>query len=783
MTNTVDLVTPGANNPIINDPTGNGSVPAYFYNNQAFVIQESVNDEGISLNGVGMVGTMTFVLWYDPLGMFSTSLVLFSATSGNFLTYTSPSYANPTIAAELELTLSNVVIVSSLTNRVGGQPVLNIQTGSWLHLVITYNSVTRVASMYQNGVLVAQNNAVGAIGYDTTPLTSELVCSNPGSGYTTIGLFYGLRIYNISLTAPQVVNLFNTDQPLMYSTNPLVPSNNFLSSLTSYLPLNGDMTDLIGNSAPTALNSTSPAYCELSFNNATLLPDNVTMGFPFSSPCQAISAGIVLTGIYLTPSFSMCGWFQLTANPLSVYQAFILFGTSGLSTVNGYYFFEYYTGANPGSMFWGQYDNPQVFGNINALMILGTWYHICMTYNATNGISTMYTNAEAWTYEHFFPSQSGIQYAMIGSNDANQASPVGYTWHFTVHNVCLSASDILSAYLQERQNSSALSYYVAVVNVYWTSNPTIVTDTSSHSWSTKAGYATLGGTTLPTLAHTATTITGTSNGPLYQYWYASSSTWTVTYNGLTTNSIYNVTFLFVEDSSCSAAGCRIASFLTNGVMCLNYFDIYASVLSDYAAYSITCPVFLTSPTTSLVISAVPYVSTAKVSSISVVPSPTSAITFNIVTPTSGSTYYIRSASLGSASFQWCLGVPVNDVTASASASTGVNSVYIQALQCAHFQPNLQWKYTTGAVPTLVSVSSSSFAWNVYEESCTSGNTIQQMSGTSTYMQFTYSSTELISTTCSGLCLTLSSLTLGATLTLQTCSGASTQQFSFATAAS
>jgi hypothetical protein len=88
-------------------------------------------------------------------------------------------------------------------------------TSTWYHLIHTYNGTTQY--LYINGVLVTTNNsaASGNISYDTSNTLLAIGADFNGTGYNvgpsvyTNGKMPVVRIYNIALSAAQVLQNYN----------------------------------------------------------------------------------------------------------------------------------------------------------------------------------------------------------------------------------------------------------------------------------------------------------------------------------------------------------------------------------------------------------------------------------------------------------------------------------------------------------------------------------------------------------------------------------------------
>jgi hypothetical protein len=90
-----------------------------------------------------------------------------------------------------------------------------VSTGVWYHLTHTYNATTQL--FYINGVLAATYNsaASGNISYDTSNTLLAIGADFNGTGYNvgpsvyTNGKMPVVRIYNIALSAAQVLQNYN----------------------------------------------------------------------------------------------------------------------------------------------------------------------------------------------------------------------------------------------------------------------------------------------------------------------------------------------------------------------------------------------------------------------------------------------------------------------------------------------------------------------------------------------------------------------------------------------
>jgi hypothetical protein len=142
-----------------------------------------------------------------------------------------------------------------------------------------------------------------------------------------------------------------------------------------------------------------------------------------------------------------------------------------------------------------------------------------------------------------------------------------------------------------------------------------------------------------------------------------------------------------------------------------------------------------------------------------------------------SVFYIVSSSNPSL----CLGITSGQIGVAASAPNGAGSVQIKLMTCSNV-PNLQWIYSV--TNGILSYPNPLYGWNIYggDPGCGGGSYLNQYTTViAPSSQYYYSSaTQQINfnAVCNNFCMTLSSVTLGATVTDQTCSGASTQQFTF-----
>ncbi|MCM0082099.1 fibronectin type III domain-containing protein [Geomonas sp. Red32] len=207
---------------------------------------------------------------------------------------------------------------------------------------------------------------------------------------------------------------------------------------------------------------------------------------------------------------------------------------------------------------------------------------------ATNGTTTITSVTVAAGSSQSFTITPASGYAINGvSVDGNGIGPVtSYTFSSVGANHTIAASFVAAS--TSTGSSSSSGGVIFAVN----SGGASYTNSSGLTYSADTAFS--GGTPGGTTA----TISGTTEGPLYQSERYGTS---FSYNIPAANGTYNVTLKFAE-SYFTASGKRIFSVAVNGTTAVSNLDIYAKVGAN-AAYDVTVPVSVTNGTINVVLTA------------------------------------------------------------------------------------------------------------------------------------------------------------------------------------
>jgi hypothetical protein len=230
------------------------------YNVQKTRFENTIIQQGLILNldaGNPYSYAGSGATWYDASGNSNNATLInsptYSVDNGGLLNWASASSQYATVAMNSGLRVANItqevwVFLNSTADQVfigsqygtssnnsfalwlqSGTFYFGVNTGgtfyytssssasagTWYHLIHTYNATTQY--LYINGVLVATYNsaASGNISYDTSNTLLAIGADFNGSGYNvgpsayTNGKMPVVRIYNIALSAAQVLQNYN----------------------------------------------------------------------------------------------------------------------------------------------------------------------------------------------------------------------------------------------------------------------------------------------------------------------------------------------------------------------------------------------------------------------------------------------------------------------------------------------------------------------------------------------------------------------------------------------
>jgi hypothetical protein len=209
-------------------------------------------------------------------------------------------------------------------------------TNEWYNTTITYNSVTKLFSLYKNGALVSSTTITG------TPFLNggnTMYIGNAGSA----GLFNGwipvVQLYDRALNSSEVLQNYNA-----YYTRYSLPANNFQFSyqVRTLYSLSGSET--IDNGGAFSVNFNNPVYVNINASSAVTIND--TIQIQATAPNTGILRGIQMRGIEIiggtqtevSTGYAFNGNGGTNNPPFTLSQS----GASYIALVNNYPDLNYY---------------------------------------------------------------------------------------------------------------------------------------------------------------------------------------------------------------------------------------------------------------------------------------------------------------------------------------------------------------------------------------------------------------------------------------------------------
>jgi len=325
----------------------------------------------------------------------------------------------------------------------------------WYLMTVTYNNVTKNASLYVDGVYTSSALT------NLTIYSSFKIGSYVGGGYPFNGSISQVKIYNRSLSATEVMALYNSSKPKASG-----------SSLNKGLIGHWELDSESYNSATDRVADKTP-YSNHGVNyGATLTTDqmgqsNRAMSFDGSADYINIldDASLSFGDDSSDSPFSISAWVYLTglddiSKRIVAKDDEWIFGTCGVGTLSFTIYDLVVSGANAYTFSDDTYENLIGFNN---------WAHVVATYNASGDATglTLYVNGENI-------AQTRNTQAYTAMHDLSNPVTIGrfnYDYNYwngsisdvRIYNRALNADDVDTLYHSYRPKAASGSLYKGLV--------------------------------------------------------------------------------------------------------------------------------------------------------------------------------------------------------------------------------------------------------------------------------------------------------------------------------
>jgi hypothetical protein len=395
-----------------------------------------------SLN-LGLSGGFTIETWINPSNSaLRGPLLEWNNGSGNWGVHF---WVAPDTSGQL---FANIVDSGGGWHRIttsGGVIASNV----FQHVAVTYDKNTGVATLYRNGVVVAQQT-LGSF----TPLTTydlyvgRRISGAPGDVATFSGLIDEPSVYNRALTQSEIQAIYNADGAGKCVSSPSCtpPPTNLISWWR------GESNTL----------DSADSNNGVLQNGVTFVPGEVGTAFNFNGANQYVwvNANPSLN-VGASSGFTVETWINPTITnvqmPIIEYERIL--GTFSGSDVGVHFYISIppSTGTGPGCLVANILDTNQtshIITSAPGLLAAGQWQHVALSYDKASGIAALYLNGTAVTQQNLgtFTPQTSFTNLLIGARTTfgSAANPSdkfsGQMDEISIYNRSLSQSEIQAIY-------------------------------------------------------------------------------------------------------------------------------------------------------------------------------------------------------------------------------------------------------------------------------------------------------------------------------------------------
>jgi hypothetical protein len=255
---------------------------------------------------------------------------------------------------------------------------LTLTTYAWYYATITYNSVTKIASLYVNGTLVGTATHSGALNI----ATQTLYVGGGASSYYFNGSVATAQIYSRILTTQEIRQNYNAQNSRFELTSPVESRQSYVTdrlevdldisnpacnpNLNPQAPINSSkLVDLANGSIGTLTNGALPVST----------PNYKFVRLDGTNDCIAMSN----PNVYLGMQHSYDMWVYVTGIKDATYQRAYIFdlrGDGGTGGCNSYFIWDYVSAGTVNFITGNSGTEVQASG---VALSTGAWHHMATT--------------------------------------------------------------------------------------------------------------------------------------------------------------------------------------------------------------------------------------------------------------------------------------------------------------------------------------------------------------------------------------------------------------------